>query len=930
MVIFCCFSTVANAIECSSEPVAVGEILSDPSNSAQKPSADIDSSVADSNDDDVEVPLAFEEVHQQVQTDTKSFKKIPVTSDCSGLYLLGSRLSGRVVLDIAGASAGVGANAQVWFDNATPAQRFRFLRGEDGYYTIENAWTGKVLDVAGASRSVGANVQQWEPNATDAQKWSIVDNLDGSVSIISKLTLIDGEALVLDVQGGDASSGSNVQLYSSNDTMAQKWTMTAITEVLPSGVYHIRSGLSEGIAIDIAGDSVSRGANVQIESLNDGDLDQKFQVTFDDKTGYYTVMAAGSGLALDVSGGSSIPGSNVQQWTKNNTEAQQWVLKKNDNGTYEVKNGASGLALDVAGAQASPGTNVQVWESNGTFAQAWSFEAVRLVDDGLYTFACAADASYVLDVTGASLDSEANIQVWHDNGTWAQIFAVTRQDDGYYLIKNLNSGLLVDIGTESSGAGANVEQGGFSSSDAGGLWMPIVSDGGLAWVSKSGFALDVAGGVLANGTNVQVWAVNETLAQSFVLKPASAMIPEGVYTLESALDPSYVIDVVNGSVQSGALVQAWPSNGTAAQKFYVSANSDGTYRIMCVGSNKALDVKDYFINPSDGSGTVQQWTIANNTAQRWDIRSTNDGYFSIFSKCGDGNSCLDVSGGRGSVGGLINVVRSNGGAAQKFGLRPTSSYVAYRQYGVSLDDMVSYQKTNPYLSGVSDADIRKAVDPSNYRTSEFYQFADLRYSTGLTADQLNVYLSSKGSGGVLDGQGGSFAVAAKRYGLNEVYLVTHTCLESGWGASLLARGRYYDGSTYRYLGNDGNWYTCTLAGYPAGTYYNLFGIGAYDNDPDRYGIEMAIKSGWNSVDAAIDGSANWIAANYVYRSSYAQPSLYEMKWDVAETEAVGQRGYHQYATDILWAKKIASLMAECYTECGIENPSVAYFIPRYS
>ena len=42
--------------------------------------------------------------------------------------------------------------------------------------------------------------------------------------------------------------------------------------------------------------------------------------------------------------------------------------------------------------------------------------------------------------------------------------------------------------------------------------------------------------------------------------------------------------------------------------------------------------------------------------------------------------------------------------------------------------------------------------------------------------------------GVLEGQGASFSQAAKKYGINEIYLISHALIETGNGTSDLAKG----------------------------------------------------------------------------------------------------------------------------------------------
>jgi beta-N-acetylglucosaminidase len=235
--------------------------------------------------------------------------------------------------------------------------------------------------------------------------------------------------------------------------------------------------------------------------------------------------------------------------------------------------------------------------------------------------------------------------------------------------------------------------------------------------------------------------------------------------------------------------------------------------------------------------------------------------------------------------------------------------------------MAAYQKQgNPYIANEPLAAIRDALDPNKASAASLYQFADLRSYTGLKASQINAFLKSTPSGnaGVLKGYGASFVKASQKYGVNECYLVAHAILESGWGTSDLARGYYYDGKT-------------AIEGkkYPAGTYYNFFGIGAYDSSPLSGGRSMAIQNGWNSPEKAILGGAAWIANYYIYASAYSQPTLYDMKWDVARSNAVHAYGWHQYATDPLWPVKNSTLMSQCYAY-GRLTPNLVYLIPAYA
>lgn len=182
-----------------------------------------------------------------------------------------------------------------------------------------------------------------------------------------------------------------------------------------------------------------------------------------------------------------------------------------------------------------------------------------------------------------------------------------------------------------------------------------------------------------------------------------------------------------------------------------------------------------------------------------------------------------------------------------------------------------------------------------------YEFARLTASgpddfDGVTSDMIDSLYDRFGAGGYLDGKGDVFLNAAKEYGINPIYLASHAAEESGWGRSAIT----------------------TV--YNKTTYYNFFGIGAYDNSAAASGSALAVKEGWDSVDRAIYGGAAWIARHYFHYAE-CQDTLYEMKWNACDLS-------HQYAMDTDWADNISQIMAKFYDLCP--RVKVVYEDPLYS
>ena len=250
------------------------------------------------------------------------------------------------------------------------------------------------------------------------------------------------------------------------------------------------------------------------------------------------------------------------------------------------------------------------------------------------------------------------------------------------------------------------------------------------------------------------------------------------------------------------------------------------------------------------------------------------------------------------------------------------------RYAVSLDKMLSAQRA--VINGIGSwsqeqknqqlAQLSGSVDPANfsYGSSRYYQFArlDAGYG-GLSAAQLNAFINTNGATGKLAGMGQSFIDASRQTGMNEVYLLSHAILESGWGKSALASGFEYNGVDQ--IGGKT---------YPKGTYYNFYGIGAVDSGPLSGGRALAVKMGWDSPHKAIVGAAQWIKQNYASRGQY---TLYSMRWNPAAVAAYGYAS-HQYATDVAWASNIARVIGDCLSFNGrdMKTSGMTFDVPMYS
>ena len=299
-------------------------------------------------------------------------------------------------------------------------------------------------------------------------------------------------------------------------------------------------------------------------------------------------------------------------------------------------------------------------------------ENTKTIEEGTYVIKSAINDKFVLDIEDASKANGANLQIYQSNGTNAQKFKVKYLNNGYYTIESVNSGKVLDVDDAKKTQGTNVQQYDSNNTDAQKWTIKKNSDGTYSLVSKcNNLYMDVNDGIASNSRNVQVYGGNGTKAQKFKFEKvadsinysekAEKTISDGTYTIKSAINDKFVLDIDNASKSNGANVQIYQSNGTNAQKFKVKYLNNGYYTIESVNSGKVLDVD----NAGKNQGTnVQQYGANNTDAQKWIIAKNTDGTYSIVSKCN--NLYLDVKDGIASSGKNIQVYGRNGTRAQKF------------------------------------------------------------------------------------------------------------------------------------------------------------------------------------------------------------------------------------------------------------------------
>lgn len=138
-------------------------------------------------------------------------------------------------------------------------------------------------------------------------------------------------------------------------------------------------------------------------------------------------------------------------------------------------------------------------------------------------------------------------------------------------------------------------------------------------------------------------------------------LEDGIYTIKSALNEQYVLDIEASSQKDGGNLELWNNGNTDNQRFILKYLGDGSYSIVALHSKKAIDVEE---GRKEKGTNILQWSYHGGNNQRWIIKSAGNGNFNIISK---GNGLyLDIPNSKAGNGSNVQVWTQNGAKNQEF------------------------------------------------------------------------------------------------------------------------------------------------------------------------------------------------------------------------------------------------------------------------
>lgn len=499
----------------------------------------------------------------------------------------------------------------------------------NGYYTIKSCSADKNFEADRGDIVPGTSVTLATENSKSQQQyWDITLNEDQSFTItnVANGQRLGKEqngtnSYTVTVPEDDVRSCTwmleKAPFYWSEEEMDGFAATKMGQPDIVSGTYQITSVLNENMSLDVTDGSKANWAKIQLFGSNET-LAQRWKVEYTDD-GYAKLINVNSGKVLDVDGASKKSGVQIQQYGWNNSRAQKWLPIKNENGTYTFYSALGhGLVLDVDSGNAVNRTKVQTYTWNGTNAQMFCFYNTevnipsqgKVIEDGYYTISLTADNNKVLDLHNGDVADGTPIQIYSSNGTLAQCFWVEYLEDGYYSIKIAKTGKVVDLTRGGLVPGTVVQQ---ETEDNKIKQRWIISDNGDGSYriisAANGLCMDA--GDMALGRTITTQHISDVSSQKWSFVEYKPSIAEGCYRISTAINSNKVIDIAGGSLVAGGNAQIYSYNKTLAQKWQVRTVEEGIVSLQNLGSGLYLtDVNGNACQMNNsGDAAEAQWIL---------------------------------------------------------------------------------------------------------------------------------------------------------------------------------------------------------------------------------------------------------------------------------------------------------------------------------
>jgi hypothetical protein len=201
-----------------------------------------------------------------------------------------------------------------------------FLRAVcDSAWAYQNS-AGLVSDYWYAPTSNTNALYGWDCGSIVAAMFCVAPTEPGLVNgQVYQFEPQNAPGLRLDVRNAGTTDGTQVQIYTTNNTPAQKWMLIAVDAT--NNIFSLQPQNALNECLGIQGGASTNGALAQIFTASNT-LSQNWKfIAVNATNGIYSLQPQNAtGMRLDVYNGNPAPSAPVQIYTSNGTLAQQWKL----------------------------------------------------------------------------------------------------------------------------------------------------------------------------------------------------------------------------------------------------------------------------------------------------------------------------------------------------------------------------------------------------------------------------------------------------------------------------------------------------------------------------------------------------------------------------------------------------------------------------
>jgi len=298
-----------------------------------------------------------------------------VTGPVTGVYRLTTRGQQGMALDVLNFGTVSGTAVQIANAGQTCNQQWLVEKQTDGTYKIHpysGVNSNQELDDNNGSIATGNKVTTYQDNGNAAQRWYFLSVGGGYYRIIPKNAGLSSNQ-TLDMSGGEsATAGSTTAIYPYYGGSNQVFRLDPPGPAQPTpGIYRISTRGNPTLSLDVVGFGNTDGTNVQLYTANQTSNQQWLvQTTGGNLYSIAAYSAENSMQMLDDAGGITTNGNKVTTFTDNGTPNQRWYFQDIGGGCSRIipssAGAASGQTLDVRnGNNAKLGDTLNIYQYYG-------------------------------------------------------------------------------------------------------------------------------------------------------------------------------------------------------------------------------------------------------------------------------------------------------------------------------------------------------------------------------------------------------------------------------------------------------------------------------------------------------------------------------------------------------------------------------------